>query len=220
MTKKIAVLLCGSGFLDGSEIRESVALLWSLSGAGAEFQCFAPDDKQHDTMNCLTKTPMTEHRNMLVEAARIARSDVSPLGNYRPADFQGLAIPGGFGVAKNLCGFAFEGSAAKVRADTAKAIQDTFAAKKPLLAICIAPALVGLALKDKAKLTLTLGASGEAGQEMEKLGHRHSEKKVTEHEIDKTNRLVTTPAYMYGDAELHKVFTGIQGATRAFLDLA
>lgn len=220
MAKKIAVLLCGSGYLDGSEIRESVGVLWGLSAGGAEVQCFAPDDDQYHTMDCLTQTPTAETRNMLVEAARIARSQVKPLAEFRAADFHGLAIPGGFGVAKNLCSFAFEGGAAAVRPDVAQMIVSMFQARKPILAVCIAPALVGLALKDKAKLTLTLGAKGEAADEMEKLGHRHSIRPATEFEVDATNRIVTTPAYMYGDANLADIFTGISGATRAFLALA
>ncbi len=40
--KRIAVVLCGSGFKDRSEIRESVGVLWALSQLPAEVYCFAP----------------------------------------------------------------------------------------------------------------------------------------------------------------------------------
>ena len=220
MAKKIAVLICGSGYLDGSEIRESVGVLWALSGQGAEFQCFAPDDKQHDVVNCLNQKNTSESRNMLVESARIARSDVRPLSELEATEFDGLAIPGGFGVAKNLCSFAFDGSKAKIRLETKAVIEAFFTEKKPILAVCIAPALLAIALKDQAKLGMTLGAAGDASQEIEKLGHEHMVKSANEFAVDTENRIVSTPAYMYDDAKLHDIFTGIQGGTKAFLELA
>ncbi|NDD05541.1 MAG: isoprenoid biosynthesis protein ElbB, partial [Proteobacteria bacterium] len=75
--KKVAVILCGSGFRDGSEIREAVGVLWALSQERAHVQCFAPDALQADVVNCLTGETMShEKRNILVESARIARGDV------------------------------------------------------------------------------------------------------------------------------------------------
>ncbi|NBW99648.1 isoprenoid biosynthesis protein ElbB, partial [bacterium] len=105
--KKVAVILCGSGYRDGSEIRESVATLWALSQARAQVQCFAPDGLQADVVNCLTGEVVPhEKRNMLVESARIARGDVKPLTDLKVEHFDALIIPGGFGAAKNLCSFA------------------------------------------------------------------------------------------------------------------
>jgi enhancing lycopene biosynthesis protein 2 len=40
---------------------------------GAEVICFAPDKNQADVINHLTGEPMAETRNVLIEAARIAR---------------------------------------------------------------------------------------------------------------------------------------------------
>lgn len=208
-TKKVAVLLCGSGFKDGSEIRESVATLWALSQSGATVQCFAPNAAQHHVVNCLTtEVAPGEARNMLVESARIARGNVLTLKDLVVNDYDALIIPGGFGVAKNLCDFAFQGSNAHARLDVADVIQNFHRNKKPIGAICIAPALVALALKDS-KLELTLGESGEASQEIEKLGHKHIVKRVTECHVDRNNRVVTTPAYMFDDAKVHEVFQGI-----------
>ena len=42
------------------------------------------------------------YRNVLVESARIARGNVSPLTELKTADFDAVVIPGGFGAAKNL----------------------------------------------------------------------------------------------------------------------
>src|SRR5687767_14547281 len=98
MKKKIAVVLCGSGFKDGSEIRESVGVLWALSRHPVDVQCFAPDAPQHDVVNCLTLKPVEgEKRNMLIEAARIARGQIKPLSQFAAEEFDGIVIPGGFG---------------------------------------------------------------------------------------------------------------------------
>jgi enhancing lycopene biosynthesis protein 2 len=208
--KKIGVVLCGSGFLDGSEIRESVGALWALSQQPVEIQCFAPDSEQFDVMNCLTRQPVkSQARNMLVEAARIARGQILPLGNLDPAKLHGLVFPGGFGVAKNLCNFALVGARGVVCAEVQRAIDPMFAAKKPMGFICIAPTIAALAFKG-AGLELTLGARSEAALEIEKLGHKHIECQADECHVDRKHNIVSTPAYMCDDAPLHEIFTGIK----------
>lgn len=217
--KKVAFILCGSGYRDGSEIRESVAALLALSQAGAEVHCFAPNDAQYDVVNCLTGDPISsEKRNMLVESARIARGEVESLEKLNPADFDALIIPGGFGVAKNLCDFAFKGSQGRVRPDLERVIQAFFSHAKPIGAICIAPALIALSLKSK-NLSLTVGEPGETSQEIEKCGHKHIPTRVTESHTDSDNKIVTTGAYMFGSAAIHEVFQGIQSCIKETLRL-
>ena len=106
MNKKVAVVLAGCGVYDGSEIHEAVITLVSLDRCGAEVQCFAPDIPQMHVVNHLTGEVMEETRNVLVEAARIARGEIKPLTELKVEDFDALMFPGGFGAAKNLCDFA------------------------------------------------------------------------------------------------------------------
>lgn len=218
--KRVAVLLCGSGYRDGSEIRESVGALWALSAEGASVQCFAPNAPQADVVNCLTGQTAHESRNMLVEAARIARGQVKPASEFHAKDFDALVIPGGFGVAKNLCTFALKGSGGTVQKDAEFILTSMFDAKKPIAAICIAPALVALALKGRAKLELTVGEAGEAAQEIEKLGHRHFVTRPNQAHVDRAHKVVTTPAYMYDSAPLNEIFEGIRSAVHQALALA
>lgn len=220
MGKKFAVILCGSGFLDGSEIREAVGTLWALSLEGVETQCFAPNLPQHHVMNCLTRDEAkSESRNMLVESARIARSQVKPLNELKVTDFDGLLLPGGFGAAKNLCTFAFHGSNAKVLPELEQLLHGFHAKKKPIGAVCIAPAIVALAFKGKG-FELTVGEKGEAAMEIEKLGHHVKVCKANEAHIDSVNRIVTTPAYMYDSAPLHEIFDGIKKLVHEVVRLA
>lgn len=218
--KKIAVVLCGSGYLDGSEIRESVGLLWALSEAGAAVKMFAPDEAQADVMNCLTGKPVAnESRNQLIESARIARGQVGPLAELRHGNFDALIFPGGFGAAKNLCTFATQGSTGTVHKDVRRVLQGFHSASKPIGAICIAPAVLALSFPN-AGFELTVGAKCEASGEIEKLGHKHIVKKPNEWHTDKKNKVSTTPAYMYDSAPIHEIFQGIRGVVRDVLSMA
>jgi enhancing lycopene biosynthesis protein 2 len=217
--KKAAVILCGSGFKDGSEVRESVGVLWALSEENVNAAFFAPDEEQADVVNCLTGEVAQEKRNQRVEAARIARGEVKPLGQLSAADFDMLLIPGGFGAAKNLCSFAKEGSGGKVHSGMQRVLEEFQSKGKPIGAVCIAPAILALAFRGK-QLELTVGDTSEASAELEKLGHRHLAKKASEWVTDAKNRVVTTPAYMHDQAPLHEIFTGIRGMVREVCKLA
>lgn len=219
-TKRIAVILCGSGYKDGSEIRESVAVLWALSQHAVEVQCFAPDAPQTDVVNCLSgKVAAKEKRNMLVESARIARGQVQPLDQLDPAQFVAIVLPGGFGAAKNLCDFATKGASGTVRPDLLAALEQFHAQGKPIGAVCIAPAILALAFKGRG-FDLTLGAETDAAKVVTELGHRHTVTRADQALIDSTNKIVSTPAYMYDDAPLHEIFEGTRKLVASVLSMA
>ena len=213
-TPRIAVLLAGCGHVDGSETREAVLTLLALDQHGAAFQCLAPNANQHEVVDHASGAVVPgAARNMLEESSRIARAGLClDLAKADPADYDGLLLPGGFGVAKNLCSFAFDGAQASVRPDVQAFIAAFFEAGKPVGAICIAPALVALVLAGSGRrASLTLGAGLGAAVEVEKLGARHQAvASAREIVIDADNNLVTAPAYMFDDARLSEVWTGIE----------
>jgi enhancing lycopene biosynthesis protein 2 len=212
-TPKVAVLLAGCGHLDGAEVREAVLALLALDQHGAAFQCVAPDADQHHVIDHATGQPVPgARRNMREEASRIARvGQCLALGEAKAADYDALVMPGGYGVAKNLCGFAFKGAEAEVRPDVAAFVRAFFEAGKPVGAICIAPALVGLALSGQGPADLTLGNDAGCAAAMSKLGHRHQDTpSAREVVVDEARKLVTTPAYMFDDARLSDVWVGIE----------
>lgn len=210
---KAAVLLAGCGHADGAEIREAVFTLLALDQRGARFQCVAPDAPQFHVVDHRTGKPVEgAQRNILEEASRIARvGQCLDLAQADPADFDCLLLPGGFGVAKNHCGFAFDGPKAKVRPDVAAFIGAFFAARKPVGAICISPALVGLCLAHEGRSArLTLGDGDGIRQAMEALGQRfQSVPDAREIVVDEDLKLVTTAAYMFDEARLADVWVGI-----------
>ena len=94
--KKFAVILAGCGRKDGSEINEAITLLLSIEQHHCQYQCFAPDRPQTEVIDHLTDKKVTNaKRNILTEAARLARSNVKPVEEYKAEDFDGLLFSGG-----------------------------------------------------------------------------------------------------------------------------
>ncbi|WP_415062235.1 isoprenoid biosynthesis glyoxalase ElbB [Bdellovibrio sp.] len=216
--KKIAVVLSGCGHRDGSEITESVSLLIALHQAGAEVSCFAPDIEIPVT-NHINGQPQNEKRHLLVEAGRIARGKIQSLDKLNVKDFDALAFPGGYGAAKNLCNWAEKGAKCDVIPDIKRVILDFHSASKPIAALCIAPVLLARVLGDK-KITLTIGDDKETIAEIQKTGALHEECPVDDYITDRESKIVTTPAYMYGNAKPNEVFKGIFGLAHELVEWA
>jgi enhancing lycopene biosynthesis protein 2 len=212
---RFAVILSGCGNKDGAEIHESVMTLWAIHKHGAEYQCFAPDIPQHHVLNFITGQEMPESRNVLIESARIARGNIKNLKDYEPMDYDGLIMPGGLGVAKNLSTFAFEGPDCSVNEDVIRAVQETAAQKKPIGALCIAPAIVAKILGN---ITVTIGQDTGTEAALIKMGATHEETTHGEITIDKEHRIVTTPCYML-DARVDQIGTGAENLVRALLEM-
>lgn len=216
--KKIAVVLSGCGHRDGSEITETVSLLISLYQAGAEVSCFAPNIEIPVT-NHISHEPQSEKRNLLVEAARIARGHIQSLDKLHAKDFDGLAFPGGYGAAKNLCNWAEKGAACDVNPEVKRVILEFHEASKPIGAICIAPVLLARVLGNK-KITVTIGEDAETAAEIKKTGAQHEECPVDDYITDREGKIVTTPAYMYDNAKPHEIFKGIFGLAHELVEWA
>lgn len=204
--KKVAVILSGCGYLDGSEIYEATLTLLSLDQANAEVQCFAPDIPQLHVINHLTGEATGESRNVLQEAARIARGNIRDVKTANPADFDALIIPGGFGAAKNLCDFALKGSDMTVNADVLAFARAMHAAGKPVGLVCIAPAMAPSI--GGAGTKYTIGHDAGTAAAINATGGVHVDCAVDDCVVDAEKKIVTTPAYMY-PARISEAATGI-----------
>lgn len=213
--KKFAVVLAGCGVYDGAEIQEAVLTLLAIDQAGAEYQCFAPDVSQYHVINHLTGEAQDETRNVLVEAARIARGAIKPVTEFNPADFDALVFPGGFGVAKNLCTFAIDGPDCQINDDAAEAVKKAYKAKQPIGALCIAPAFIAKVL---GKATLTIGTDKGTAQAIESLGAKHQTTEGSEIVIDNENKIITSPCYMH-DTTIGVVANGAKNVIEALLKM-
>ena len=191
---KVAVILSGCGVYDGAEIHESVLTLWALEQAGCTYQCFAPNTAQAHVINHLTGEVMPETRNVLVEAARIARGNVQDVATANAAEFDALILPGGFGAAKNLSDFAFNGAECSVQADVLAFCQVMAAQGKPLGFICIAPAMIPHVYGAGTKVTI--GTDEGTAAAIEAMGGTHISCPVDSFVVDEARKVVSTPAYM------------------------
>lgn len=211
MPKRVAVVLSGCGFLDGSEIHEATSALIHLDQLGLEAQCFAPDIPQSSVVNHATGSATHETRSILAESARLARGKVRPLAQLHAKDFAAVVFPGGFGAAKNLSTFATEGANCRVLPDVTRVIKEFHAAGKPMAMCCIAPVLAAKILGRAAGgdgCSLTMGNDPGVIGAMARLDASHVVKGPDEIVVDRANRLVTCPAYMY-DTTPGTVFRGV-----------
>jgi enhancing lycopene biosynthesis protein 2 len=214
----VGVLLSGCGFLDGAEIHESVLTLLALDQQGATIICCAPK-VSFAVVDHLTKKPTGEKRDVLAEAARIARGEIRDVATVQATQLDALILPGGFGAAKNLCNFAEKGAACTVHPEVERLIGDCLAARKPVGAICIAPALLArIAGKRGVKATLTIGNDAGTAGAIVAMGCVHENRPVTEVAVDRAHKVVSTPAYMLGPGPA-AVFEGIRKLVEQVLAL-
>jgi enhancing lycopene biosynthesis protein 2 len=217
--KRVGVLLSGCGFLDGAEIHEATCTLLSLDRRGAKLVATAPDKPQHHVVDHALQQPQAgAARNVLQEAARIVRGQITPLARVKADDLDALILPGGFGAAKNLCSYAFEGAAMKVDPEVERLVRAMRAAKKPLGFICIAP-VIAARLFGADHVRLTIGNDPTTAGHIASWGAEHVECAVDQVVVDQRLKLVTTPAYMLGPW-IAPVAAGIDKLVGAVLEMA
>lgn len=224
---KIGVLLSGCGVYDGAEIHESVLTLLAIAKQGAEAVCIGVDHKQHHVVNHVTGEEVSESRNMLVEAARIARGAITPIQEVEPASIDALVIPGGFGSAKNFTSWAFEGPEGSILPEVKLLLVNMINIGRPIAALCVSPVVVAKALEDSTfKPAMTLG-SDEASSPYDIKGFSDGltatgatavMKKADEINVDETLKIVTAPCYMM-DTDLVTLEQNINDAIKALVGL-
>ncbi len=213
--QKIAVVLSGNGVFDGAEIHEATLTLYAIAKKGAAYEIFAPDIPQHHVINHITGEEMNETRNVLIESARIARGNIKPLSEFSGKDFDALVFPGGFGAAKNLSSFAFDGVDCKVNPDVEKAIREMISLNKPIAALCISPVILAKILGD---VELTIGEDAGTAEAVVQMGATHTQTSHGEVVVDEKYKVVTTPCYML-DATIDQIGEGADNIIEAVLKM-
>ncbi len=217
--KRVGVILSGSGYLDGAEIQEATLTLLYLDRRGAKVVAMAPDVMQMHVVDHVKGEPAAgEARNVLAEAARITRGAIVDVKTVKAGDLDALILPGGFGVAKNLCTFATAGVKLEVNPDVERLIRDMSAAGKPLGFVCIAPVIAAKVLGSK-KVKLTIGNDPATAAAVNALGAIHVDSPVDQIVVDERNKVVSTPAYMLGPS-IAPVAAGIERLVGAVLEMA
>ncbi len=215
---KVGVLLAGCGVFDGAEIHEATLTLYFLDKEGAEIVCMAPNIPQKEVINHLNGEKMNETRNVLVEAARIARGNIKDINEVSADDIDALIMPGGYGVAKNFSNFLEKGAEADVIPEVKRLLVEMFQKGKPIGAVCISPVIVASALRE-AKAKLTIGSDEQVAKAIEAMGQQHLVCPVSEALVDEEHKIVSTPAYMEGKT-IKDVAEGIEKLVKEVLRLA
>lgn len=219
MSRKVGVLLAGCGVMDGAEIHESVATLLALDRAGVQAVCLAPNVPQMHVINHLKGEPSPgATRNVLAEAARIARGNIRDIADVRAVDLDALIIPGGFGAAKNLCTYATAGANCVVNPEVARLIREIHDSGKPLGFICIAPVIAAKLFGSK-KVHVTIGTDKATAADIEKMGAVHESCPVGECRVDRALKVVSTPAYMLAKS-IKEAADGIEKLVKEVLAMA
>lgn len=213
---RFAVILSGCGNKDGSEIHESVLTLLTIDRAGHRYQCFAPDVLQERVINFLTNAQMKEERHVLLESARIARSQIKPLSDFKAEDFDVLVMPGGRGVGLNLSSFVKDKEGMTVNPEVQRAVCSMHAAQKPIGALCLAPVIIARLLKG---VSVTFGQDEAINAIFQKLGTKTVNADARSIVIDRDNKIVTTPCYML-DARISEISEGIEKLIQQLIKMA
>lgn len=212
--KKFAVILSGCGVYDGAEIHEATLTLLAINKAGATYDIFAPDINQHHVINHITGEAMPETRNVLVESARIARGKISALSTLNVSEYDALIMPGGFGAAKNLSSFAFDGPNMMVLPELSEKLTQAHKQGKCIGALCIAPVIVASLISG---VKLTIGTDTGTAEAINKLGAHHINTPSGGVMIDEKNKVFTTPCYML-DAHIAEIAASCENIVAAMLD--
>jgi len=211
--KKFAIILAGCGVYDGAEIHEAVMTMYAVMKNGAEYQLFAPDIAQYHVVNHLTGAEMPETRNVLVESARIARGKIKPLSGLNMRDYDAVILPGGFGVAKNLCSFAFKGENCEVHPEVTEVIREAVSLRKPIGALCISPVMLAKVL---GSVEITIGDDKGTASSVEKMGAKHIKTTHGQVVVDNKHKVFTTPCYML-DANILQIAEGADNIVKAMM---
>lgn len=215
--KKVAVILSGSGVFDGAEIHEAVLALHAIEKQGATWYCFAPNIDQLHVINHKTGEEMDETRNVLVEAARIARGNVEDVAKLNPDEFDALLLPGGFGAAKNLTDFAVHGAECSINTHVASACRAFAQANKPAGYLCIAPVIIPMIYENGVKGTIGNDAATAAA--FNTMGGEHVDCTVDEIVFDQEHKVLSTPAYMLANS-ISEAASGIEKLVSKLISLA
>lgn len=207
---RIAVILSGCGYLDGSEIREVVLALLYLDKAKMQYRCFAPDIWQHEVINHVNGKIMNEKRNAMVESARITRGDISSWSELEPERYDALIVPGGYGLAKTVSNFAVKGLGFEVH-NQFKRIMLGFRYKaRPIGVFGLAPVIVLKAIEENKRGRPMLTIGDDVDDIIYTLGGLHEYACTDVCIFDIFNNIASCSAYMRDDAKLDEVAKGIE----------
>ena len=217
--QKVGVVLAGCGAKDGAEIHESVLTVLALDRAGVKVRIMAPNIDQFHVVNHSTDNEYKSKRNVLSEAARIARGDIVPLEDIKSDELDALIFPGGTGMAKNIFNYIIEGPNFTVIKDVESLTRDMIRKNKPIGAICIAPVMIAKILQNMNRGgKVTGGFDEKISADIESMGINIKKVDARNIVVDNKNKIVSTPAYVEAKS-IKDVAIGIEKLVNKVLEM-
>lgn len=205
--KKVAVVLSGCGFLDGSEVNETILSLLSIERHGCEWQAFAPDIVQTSTANYLDPNSTEADRNVLSESARIVRGKIKDISKLKVEEFDAILFPGGYGAANNLTNFLSNPKQYYIIPQVENVVDLALRTGIPMAFLCIAPIIIAKIAK---KCRITIGNNPGVAESLNLAGANHvSVDHADAIIVDDVYKIVTAPCYMF-DTNLATVFSATE----------
>lgn len=197
MKKRVAVVISGCGWLDGTDVQELTMVLLRLDQLGLEWSCFAPDVPQHHVIDHTSGEPMdSEGRHAMVESCRMVHERIYPLDRLQAGEFGAIIIPGGHGAINQLSDFAVSGSSMQVLEQLVGQLHEFHDAHKPIALVGMAALLVPRLFEQA--IPVTLGHSAELSGTISAMGGLHKSAGVGEIVVDIEHRVLTTPGWLMG----------------------
>jgi enhancing lycopene biosynthesis protein 2 len=219
MAKRVAVVLSGCGWGDGSDAAETMLAMLSAERGGAKVICVAPDRDQRTVVDHLTGGHVDKViRNARVEAARLAGGPVLPLAELRPDAIDALLVPGGGGAGITLSDYAEKHELCTVDPDLVKLLRALLPAHKPMGFIGLSALLAARVLGPVAGVRVTLGPRGTApSKHAAVMGADVRPATVDDVISDEKARVHTTPGFLAEEPTLPAVAKAIDQLVRAVL---
>ena len=217
--KRVGVILSGCGIYDGTEIYEAAFTVLALENEGVQLIMMAPDIMQANVANHLKNgEALNEQRNVLMESARIARGNIKDIKDVSVSDIDALVIPGGMGSILTLSDIMSKGKDCTINPEVERLIKETYESGKPIGSMCAASLIVAKVLGNGIKITI--GKNNDYfGPMIKEFGAVHVESTGDKIVIDKTNKIITTPAFMAGPSN-SVMYKGISRMIKEVVKLA
>jgi enhancing lycopene biosynthesis protein 2 len=150
------------------------------------------------------------------------------IADVKAEDLDGLVMPGGFGTAKNITKWAFEGPNGPILDSVKNLIIDLVRQGKPIAGLCMSPTTIAKALEGtEYHAHLSVGTPAEASPYdiaaisagMESIGQVVEMTSVRDIVVDKDLKIITAPCYMM-EASIVEVRENIKQAVEMLISLA
>jgi enhancing lycopene biosynthesis protein 2 len=216
MAKRVGVLLCGCGRLDGSDVSEAILTLLVIERAGAIAVCAAPDAEQPVVVEHLSGERSAGGRNAWAEAARIAGPQIRPLSALKVDAIDALIVPGGEGPIATLSDYAAKHELCQIQPELAQLLKAMLQSHRPMGFFGLSALLAARVLGPAAGVRVTVGSKGTpAAKHAAVMGADVRPCAPEDVIVDQKARVYSTPGFLVEGATLASVARAVDRLVRA-----